>query len=653
MKYFLITLTFCCLFMPAQGINKDKAQVKDSLLRIYLASPPDTTRLKVLYDIARLEPQSPTLLYYMDKLQKEAIAQENLSYQGLAIYSRIMYYYNHLDQKHTAQWVHTLEQFAEKHNHYTYYYMGKKMLIELYTINWKIELAIDEALDMYEKAQKLNDRNGMREAYLCLLSGYFETMRYKEGIDALNKAFELTKPEDPPLERITLYTKAVLVYSVMHDNDKMFMYLQQLEKATNDFIALDKTMLTNTYPDLFLFTEAYYTLYYTRCEQTTEAWQHLQKAESYLNANSFLPYRVEYLTSCAEYYRLTKAYQKALEHWDTAIRLIEPFSPKEVISFNIQKADLLVEMGQAEEALPLYKEIIKSKDSLYTNLATSQMEEIQSLYNMDKLVLQKERRSSTYHYICLFISGITIIVLLVFNIHIYRSRKRLKKDEKEMKRLTTVAEEANEVKSLFLANMSYNIRIPLNNVVGFSQLMTENAELSEIERKEYSSIIQSNSTELIQLVNDVLDLSRLEANMMKFQLQDCNVQEWCNDLSYMVQMRSEEGINLQLQTKVGNAIIHTDVNRLTQVVSSMLLYSTVCKESREVKMSVIYHPEKREVSFMVENSPLADPLFASQKIAVRQKINQLFFEHFEGTYRMENRDEGKPILFFTYPTLTT
>ena len=69
--------------------------------------------------------------------------------------------------------------------------------------------------------------------------------------------------------------------------------------------------------------------------------------------------------------------------------------------------------------------------------------------------------------------------------------------------------------------------------------MTEDGNLNEKEKREYSGIIQSNSAELIQLVNNVLDLSRLEANMMKFQLQNCNEQEWCNELPYLVQMRSE------------------------------------------------------------------------------------------------------------------
>ena len=235
------------------------------------------------------------------------------------------------------------------------------------------------------------------------------------------------------------------------------------------------------------------------------------------------------MAAYAEYYQLTKEYDKALVYLEDAIELVTPISLDNAMIYGLQKADILVKMGFPDDALPIYKQITKARDSLYTVFSTSQIEQIQSLYNMDQLLFQKEQRQATFHRICLVTSIIIIIALLLFNLHMYRSRKRLQQDEKEMRKLAIIAEEANEVKSRFLANMSYNIRIPLNNVVGFSQLLSTDNELDEEERKEYSGIIQTNSGELIQLVNDVLDLSRLEANMMKFQLQDCNVKEWCND----------------------------------------------------------------------------------------------------------------------------
>lgn len=609
--------------------------------------------METLYQIALLDQLSPTFIYYENKLLEEAIAQKNILYQSAAIYAHIIYYYNLLDQKHAEQWLRRLEQLSEEHNYYRHYFRGKKMMIEFYVISQKIELALKQAQDMYDKAQSLGNHDGMREACLCLMTGYFNTLRYKEGITYLNKAFELTSPDSSLATQIDLLTKAVLAYSYLHDNGNMFRYLEELNNAKNRLQEEGTTVLTNGYTNLYLLIDLQYALYYTRLQRPAEAWEYLQKAERHLSTSSFLPYRLIRLAAYAEYYQLTKEYDKALVYLEDAIELVTPISLDDAMIYGLQKADILVKMGFPDDALPIYKQITKARDSLYTVFSTSQIEQIQSLYNMDQLLLQKEQRQATFHRICLVTSIIIIIALLLFNLHMYRSRKRLQQDEKEMRKLAIIAEEANEVKSRFLANMSYNIRIPLNNVVGFSQLLSTDNELDEEERKEYSGIIQANSGELIQLVNDVLDLSRLEANMMKFQLQDCNVKEWCNELGCLIQMRSEGRILLKLQVEVGDARIHTDVNRLTQIVTSMLLYPNDCKETRKVSMFLVNHPDKHIIACRIENSPIADSRFASQKVSVQQKINQLFFEHFKGTYQTENVEEGEiAVITFTYPTLS-
>lgn len=609
--------------------------------------------METLYQIALLDQLSPTFIYYENKLLEEAIAQKNILYQSAAIYAHIIYYYNLLDQKHAEQWLRRLEQLSEEHNYYRHYFRGKKMMIEFYVISQKIELALKQAQDMYDKAQSLGNHDGMREACLCLMTGYFNTLRYKEGITYLNKAFELTSPDSSLATQIDLLTKAVLAYSYLHDNGNMFRYLEELNNAKNRLQEEGTTVLTNGYTNLYLLIDLQYALYYTRLQRPAEAWEYLQKAERHLSTSSFLPYRLIRLAAYAEYYQLTKEYDKALAYLEDAIELVTPISLDDAMIYGLQKADILVKMGFPDDALPIYKQITKARDSLYTVFSTSQIEQIQSLYNMDQLLLQKEQRQATFHRICLVTSIIIIIALLLFNLHMYRSRKRLQQDEKEMRKLAIIAEEANEVKSRFLANMSYNIRIPLNNVVGFSQLLSTDNELDEEERKEYSGIIQTNSGELIQLVNDVLDLSRLEANMMKFQLQDCNVKEWCNELGCLIQMRSEGRILLKLQVEVGDARIHTDVNRLTQIVTSMLLYPNDCKETRRVSMFLVNHPDKHIIACRIENSPIADSRFASQKVSVQQKINQLFFEHFKGTYQTENVEEGEiAVITFTYPTLS-
>ena len=114
MKQIFTLLIALCWLLPSAHADVRRAEVKDSLLRIYLASPADTTRLRTLYQIALLDQLSPTFIYYENKLLEEAIAQKNVHYQSAAIYAHIIYYYNLLDQKRAEQWLRRLEQLSEE-----------------------------------------------------------------------------------------------------------------------------------------------------------------------------------------------------------------------------------------------------------------------------------------------------------------------------------------------------------------------------------------------------------------------------------------------------------------------------------------------------------------------------------------------------------
>ena len=111
--------------------------------------------------------------------------------------------------------------------------------------------------------------------------------------------------------------------------------------------------------------------------------------------------------------------------------------------------------------------------------------------------------------------------------------------------------------------MSYNIRTPLNNVVGFSQLIASEPNIDEKTREEYSAIIHQSSERLMRLVNDVLDLSRLEAKMMKFQIQDYDAVSLCNEVCYMARMNNEKtGIQIRFTPEVESLSLRTDTTRL-------------------------------------------------------------------------------------------
>ena len=159
---------------------------------------------------------------------------------------------------------------------------------------------------MYEKAQSLGNHDGMREACLCLMTGYFNTLRYKEGITYLNKAFELTSPDSSLATQIDLLTKAVLAYSYLHDNDNMFRYLEELNNAKKQIAGrrhhrTDKRLYQFVSAHRFTIRPLLYPP-----SRPAEAWEYLQKAERHLSTSSFLPYRLIRLAAYAEYYQLNK-----------------------------------------------------------------------------------------------------------------------------------------------------------------------------------------------------------------------------------------------------------------------------------------------------------------------------------------------------------
>ena len=108
----------------------------------------------------------------------------------------------------------------------------------------------------------------------------------------------------------------------------------------------------------------------------------------------------------------------------------------------------------------------------------------------------------------------------------------------------------------------------------------------ESTRKEFATIIQKNTEELMQLVNDVLDLSRLEANMMKFQIHEYDVVSLCNDAIYMARMKGEGYIDILFKTDIPMQNIITDTARLTQTLLDLLTYPDRCNKQREITFTL-------------------------------------------------------------------
>ena len=140
--------------------------------------------------------------------------------------------------------------------------------------------------------------------------------------------------------------------------------------------------------------------------------------------------------------------------------------------------------------------------------------------------------------------------------------------ERKLRLAKEEAEESNRIKSAFLANMSHEIRTPLNAIVGFSSILAE--DVSEEERIEYLSIISKNNDILLQLINDILDLSKIEAGTLEYVRQPMNLGEICRNIYQIHKDRVQEGVTLILDNEDDDLIIEEDRNRIAQVITNFL-----------------------------------------------------------------------------------
>jgi len=173
-----------------------------------------------------------------------------------------------------------------------------------------------------------------------------------------------------------------------------------------------------------------------------------------------------------------------------------------------------------------------------------------------------------------------------------------KKAENELRRAKEKAEGADKLKTAFLANMSHEIRTPLNAIVGFSNLMT--TAINDNERKEYAKIINSSNEHLLQLINDILDIAKIEAGTLNFIDSATDLNSLLSEIELSSQLKSTNDIEIAFTEKLPQCIIMIDRIRLSQVITNLINNSIKFTEKGYIHFG--YQHEGKEIYFFVEDT---------------------------------------------------
>ena len=184
------------------------------------------------------------------------------------------------------------------------------------------------------------------------------------------------------------------------------------------------------------------------------------------------------------------------------------------------------------------------------------------------------------------------------------------------------AEESDKMKSTFLANMSHEIRTPLNAIVGFSNIIvSEEVELNVEEKQEFIKLINSNCELLLKLINDILDLSRIESGHMDFTFASINLTDLINDIYHTHQLLMPKQVELIKETPETPAIIETDHCRLTQVITNFINNAAKFTKEGFIKIGYSYKTGDSSVSIFIEDTGIGIP--EKQQKAVFERFNKL------------------------------
>lgn len=236
----------------------------------------------------------------------------------------------------------------------------------------------------------------------------------------------------------------------------------------------------------------------------------------------------------------------------------------------------------------------------------------------------------------------------------------LKETERKLIAARDKAEELDRLKSAFLANMSHEIRTPLNAIVGFSSLLTETEDMKD--RKQYMAIVQENTELLLQLISDILDLSKMESGAFEFVKSETDVNLLCSEIIRSLRMKVPAGVELVFEECLPGCHVWADKNRLNQVISNFINNALKFTFSGSITLGY-YRQTDGYLRFYVRDTGMGIPKNKIKTVFDRfVKLNSFvhgtglglsicksLVEQMGGTIGVESEEGEGSCFWFTYP----
>lgn len=470
-----------------------------------------------------------------------------------------------------------LSQLDESQRYYTYFEL-ERILIKSSLFRGEIRMAIAQSDQMYSKARALAYPFGNALALNAMGEVYSYTGRLREAGAAYEESLRLLDGMDGEDVHIRMLLVELIDYNLRIRNvNGASRYLARLNLYPEDRLSpLELAMRHISNASCQLFKGDLKAASHCLVQIGQLEAQLIPEIRQYL-----LIIDARYLVATGEHEAALTAYNDFLQ---TEYARINHNIYKEAL---LEKADLLVKMGNKEEAYGQYGKVFSYIKTSFEKNYPKEIDRLCTRFQADQLAYQNERDrivSMRFYLAGIIVSVLFLIFLLVLG---WKKIFRLKRSQMRQEAMKEKAVQAIQRKNMFLSNMSHEVRTPLNVIVGFSAVLTDEDESFDDEsRREFSEIIKVNSFQLLKLINDILDFSDFENDNITFNIRTHDAVKLCNEVVETVMASRKLEVEMRFDTDLSVLMLDTDDARLRQVLINLLVNATKFTEEGSIVLEL-------------------------------------------------------------------
>lgn len=470
-----------------------------------------------------------------------------------------------------------LSQLDESQRYYTYFEL-ERILIKSSLFRGEIRMAIAQSDQMYSKARALAYPFGNALALNAMGEVYSYTGRLREAGAAYEESLRLLDGMDGEDVHIRMLLVELIDYNLRIRNvNGASRYLARLNLYPEDRLSpLELAMRHISNASCQLFKGDLKAASHCLVQIGQLETQLIPEIRQYL-----LIIDARYLVATGEHEAALAAYNDFLQ---TEYARINHNIYKEAL---LEKADLLVKMGNKEEAYGQYGKVFSYIKTSFEKNYPKEIDRLCTRFQADQLAYQNERDrivSMRFYLAGIIVSVLFLIFLLVLG---WKKIFRLKRSQMRQEAMKEKAVQAIQRKNMFLSNMSHEVRTPLNAIVGFSAVLTDEDESFDDEsRREFSEIIKVNSFQLLKLINDILDFSDFENDNITFNIRTHDAVKLCNEVVETVMASRKLEVEMRFDTDLSVLMLDTDDARLRQVLINLLVNAAKFTEQGSIVLEL-------------------------------------------------------------------